>query len=146
MPVVLKSVACRCVCRTHSIIIEWWCVNRIHKMDIAWWCVLLNSHRAPFKNLSLPNQPSATSPLFFDNLHFEHFDKSFNLDSWLTFLSKCTPPKRRLWNAEPAFPNTFSNPFSRAWVLDLGYESLKSASKNHSEMLFRLSKIFVWGA
>jgi hypothetical protein len=35
-------------------------------------------------------QPSATSPLFFDNLHFEHFDKSVNLDSWLTLLSKCS--------------------------------------------------------
>ncbi len=35
-------------------------------------------------------QPSATSPLFFDNLHFEHFDKSVHLDSWLTFLSKCS--------------------------------------------------------
>jgi len=28
-----------------------------------------------------PNQPSATHPHFFDNLHFEHFDKSVNLDS-----------------------------------------------------------------
>jgi hypothetical protein len=27
-------------------------------------------------------QPSATSPLFFDNLHFEHVYKSVNLDSW----------------------------------------------------------------
>ena len=35
-------------------------------------------------------QPSATSPLFFDNLHFEHFDKSVHLDSLLTFLSKCS--------------------------------------------------------
>jgi hypothetical protein len=24
-------------------------------------------------------QPSATSPLFFDNLHFEHFDQSVNI-------------------------------------------------------------------
>jgi hypothetical protein len=30
-----------------------------------------------FQNLRL-QQPSATSPLFFDNLHFEHFDKSVN--------------------------------------------------------------------
>jgi hypothetical protein len=35
-------------------------------------------------------QPSATSPPFFDDLHFEHFDKSANLDSWLTLLSKCS--------------------------------------------------------
>jgi len=39
-----------------------------------------------FQNLRL-GQPSATSPLFFDNLHFEHVDKRVNLDSWLTFLS-----------------------------------------------------------
>jgi hypothetical protein len=26
------------------------------------------------------NQPSATSPLFFDNLHFDHFDKRVNMD------------------------------------------------------------------
>ena len=29
------------------------------------------------------NQPSATSPLFFDNLHFEHFDKNVNHESRL---------------------------------------------------------------
>jgi hypothetical protein len=42
-------------------------------------------------------QPSATSPLFFDNLHFEHFDKSVNLDSWLTFLSKCYGPQTKIF-------------------------------------------------
>jgi hypothetical protein len=36
------------------------------------------------------HQPSATSPLFFDNLHFEHFDKSVNHESRLTLLSKCS--------------------------------------------------------
>jgi hypothetical protein len=36
------------------------------------------------------DQTSATSPLFFDNLHLEHFDKSVNLDSWMTLLSKCS--------------------------------------------------------
>ena len=35
-------------------------------------------------------QPSATSPLFFDNLNFEHFDKSVNHESRLTLLSKCS--------------------------------------------------------
>jgi len=34
--------------------------------------------------------PSATSPLFFDNLHFDHFDKSSNHESKLKFLSKCS--------------------------------------------------------
>ncbi len=35
-------------------------------------------------------QPSATSPLFFDNLHFEHFDKSVNHKFTLKCLSKCS--------------------------------------------------------
>jgi hypothetical protein len=35
-------------------------------------------------------QPSETSPLFSDNLHFEHFDKHFKVDLWLTCLSKCS--------------------------------------------------------
>jgi len=43
-------------------------------------------------------QPSATSTLFLDNLpHWgEHFDKHFNLDLWLTLLSKCSPQWGRL--------------------------------------------------
>ena len=35
-------------------------------------------------------QPSATSPLFFDNLHFEHFDKSVNHEYRLALLTKCS--------------------------------------------------------
>jgi len=35
-------------------------------------------------------QPSATSPLFVDNLHFEHFDNHFKVDLRLTLLSKCS--------------------------------------------------------
>ena len=38
------------------------------------------------------DQPSATSPLFFDNLHFEHFDKSVNHKSTL----KCTPSQTKI--------------------------------------------------
>jgi len=43
-------------------------------------------------------QPSATSPLFFDNLpHWgENFDKHFNVDLWLTLLSKFSPQWGRL--------------------------------------------------
>ena len=37
-----------------------------------------------------PDQSSATSPLFLDNLHFERFDKYFNRELWLTILSKCS--------------------------------------------------------
>ena len=52
------------------------------------------------QSLPLPNEDFGRSderfrisrrqlgPLFFDNLHFEHFDKNFNLDSWLELLSK----------------------------------------------------------
>jgi len=35
-------------------------------------------------------QSSATSPLFSDNLHFEHFDQNVNHESRLTFWSKCS--------------------------------------------------------
>jgi len=41
-----------------------------------------------------PKQPSATSPLFLDNLHFGQIAKSVNLDWWLTLLEIC--PKWRL--------------------------------------------------
>ena len=34
-------------------------------------------------------QPSATSPLFWDNLHFGQIAKSVNLDWWLTLLAIC---------------------------------------------------------
>ena len=42
------------------------------------------------KLIACPNQSSATSTLFFDNLHFEHFDKSVYHESRLTLLSKCS--------------------------------------------------------
>jgi hypothetical protein len=57
------------------------------------WCDGVStdtSSESFYYHLGSLDQPSATSPLFFDNLHFEHFDKSVNLDSWLTFLSKCS--------------------------------------------------------
>ena len=44
------------------------------------------------------NQSSATSPLFLDNLHFEHF----------------IPPKRRFWKDEQKRKSGFSKHFSRA--------------------------------
>ncbi len=41
----------------------------------------------------------------------------------------------------------FGRTFQKAlWVHDLGYTTLKVASKTHSEMFVRPSKIFVWGA
>ncbi len=53
--------------------------------------------------------------------------------------------ERMFWKVEPTFPNAFSKHFSMAWELDLGYESLKNASKTHSKKLVLISKIFVWG-
>ena len=55
-------------------------------------------------------------------------------------------PNEDFWKAEQTFQSAFSKHFSRVWVPDLGYETLKSASKTHSEMFVRPSKIFVWGA
>ncbi len=46
--------------------------------------------RPPFLQWASVEQPSATSPLFFDNLRFEHFDKSVNHESRLALLSKCS--------------------------------------------------------
>jgi hypothetical protein len=75
------------------------------------------------------DQSSATSPLFFDNLHFEHFDNSVNLDSWLTLLSKCS--KWRLsknrglvaddWSnmfVQPYFQSTFNIREYSIWATD----------------------------
>jgi len=64
----------------------------------------------------------------------------------LFLLPKSTPPKRRFWKDVQTCQNAFSKHFSRAWVQDLGYKTLKSASKTHSDMFVRPSKIFVWGA
>ena len=55
------------------------------------------------------DQPSATSPPFFDNLHFEHFDKSVNLDSWLTFL----PTQTKKW----WFRSTFQGREYSIWAM-----------------------------
>jgi hypothetical protein len=42
------------------------------------------------RHIIMLSQPSATSPLSFDNLHFEHFDKRVIHESRLTRLSKCS--------------------------------------------------------
>jgi len=64
-------------------------------------CIILHSDDPPgeyfgWLDKTFPNQPSATSPLFFDNLHFERFDKSVNHKSTLKYLSKCSPQWGRL--------------------------------------------------
>jgi hypothetical protein len=51
---------------------------------------------------------------------------------------KFAHPKRRFWKAEQTFC-AFSKHFSRVWVLDLGYKTLKSASKTHSENIIIVS-------
>jgi len=97
----------------------------------------------PNEDFGRPNEPSGT-----------HFRSTFQW-VWVLDLGKETfmlpkrnfsPPKRRFWTVGWTFQNAFSKHFSRAWVLDLGYKSLKSASKTHSETLVRPSQIFVWGA
>jgi len=96
------------------------------------WCTARLSSRPhpPLPPNNLNNVVNLCSP----NEDFGRPDKHF------------TPPKRRFWTVGRTFQNAFSKHFSRAWVLDLGYESLKNASKTHSERLVLPSKIFVWGA
>jgi len=54
-----------------------------------------------------PNQPSATRPLFFDNLHFGQIAKSVNLDWWLTLLAVC--PKGDCRKKGDELPTTAPN-------------------------------------
>ncbi len=67
------------------------------------------------------------------------------LKHWFV-LRKFIHAKRRFWKAEQQMEAGFSKHFSRAWVLDLGYESLKSQSKSRISSVVHPSKIFVWGA
>ncbi len=53
-------------------------------------------------------------------------------------------PKRRFWKEEQKMKSGFSQHFSRAWVLDLGYEPLNSAAKIMISSFVPPSKIFVW--
>jgi hypothetical protein len=55
-----------------------------------------------------------------------------------------THPKRRFWKAEPTFQSAFSTHLSTACSPNRVLTPLKSASKAHSEMFVRPSKIFVW--
>jgi hypothetical protein len=52
--------------------------------------------------------------------------------------SNCIHPKRRFWKDKQKMKSGFSTDFSRAWVLDLGYEPLKSQSKFGFHRLFIL--------
>jgi len=55
-------------------------------------------------------------------------------------------PKRRFSKDEQRRNADFEwSTFSRAWVLDLGYDSLKSASKIRISSFVHPSQIFVWG-
>ncbi len=69
-------------------------------------------------------QPSATHP---------HFGQTCLFTNSLKFGT--TNCGWNVWGRKVGrtFQNDFSKHFSRAWVLDLGYKSLKSASKTHSE-------------
>jgi hypothetical protein len=109
---------------------------------------------------------------FFDNLHFEHFDKRVNLDSWLTLLSKCSKwrlskkwdelptasPERIFCNDEPILcsPNedfgrreqkmkcVCSIEFSTIRSQNRVLTTLKSASNIRISSFVPPSKIFVW--
>ncbi len=68
-------------------------------------------------------------------LHGEWIDSHFRLNLWLPKRRfgkvgrNFIPPKRRFWKEEQKKKSGWSKHFSRAWVLDLGYEPLKNASK-----------------
>ncbi len=53
-------------------------------------------------------------------------------------------PKRRFWKAEQKMTSGFSIDFSMVRSPNRVLTPLKSASKTHSEMFVRPSKIFVW--
>jgi hypothetical protein len=57
-------------------------------------------------------------------------------------------PNEELGRPTEPFQNAFQGEalFSSVWVLDLGYERLKSASKRHSERFVRPSQIVFWRA
>ncbi len=57
----------------------------------------------------------------------------------------CMLSKRRFCKGKQKMKSGFSHHFSRAWVLDLGYSSLKSAAKILISSFVHPCKIFVWG-
>ena len=62
---------------------------------------------------------------------------------WFSCYDLCNQfihPKRRFWKTEQASGSVFF----RCTFQCLGYDPLKTASKTHSEMLVRPSKLFVW--
>ncbi len=82
-------------------------------------------------------QPSATIPLFLDNLHFEHFDKSVKHKSALKYLSKCSKwrlSKKRGLVADGCFamvlsPNRVLTPLKSA-SFEIRISSFCSSSQN----------------
>jgi len=86
-------------------------------------------------------QPSATSTLFYDNLHFEHVDKHFKVDLWLTLFMLT---KRRFWRDEQKMKCGFSTDFSTIRSPNRVLTPLKSASKIRISSFVHPSKIFVW--
>jgi len=104
----------------------------------------------PNEDLGKRNQPYATHPLFLDNLHFDHFVQSVNIESRLTLWTKWSKwilSKKRGWVAygwtKQRIGRVFSMHFARVWVLDLGYECLQNHSKRHARHV-SFSQIVVW--
>ena len=95
------------------------------------------SKEALFKGVSTQFGPLSIEKCFLRNPHFISCSSFQNLRlGSINF----TPPKRRFWKAEQTSQNAFSKHFSRAWVLDLGDKTLKSASKRVLRCLFILPK------
>ncbi len=58
----------------------------------------------------------------------------------MIFCNNFMAPKRRFLKVEQTVRNVVSKHFSIEWVLDLGYDTLKTASKRRSERFVRPSK------
>jgi hypothetical protein len=141
-----------CACRNRKMMIAWWAFCH-RKMMISWRCFRCKSHDLTRTSTDTSSyaiilwyRPSCSIViLWFVQYVYDSQTKvwkGWTKDEMRNFI----PPKRRFWKEEQKMKSWFSKHFSRAWVLDLGYEPLKSQSKIWTPSLVRPSKIFVWGA
>ena len=101
-----------------------------HKMMISWWCVCRNHKISKFlqsrvKEGVAPNYGSSVV----------RGDRTVHRSKIFVWIIKLTPPKRRFWKDEQQMKWGFSKPFSRAWVLNLGHEPLKSSSFENQDFI-----------
>jgi len=91
------------------------------------------------------DQPPATRPLFFDNLHFEHLDKSVNHKSTLKYLSKCSKwrlSKKRGRVAGGCFRRTFQWCEYTLWATTFGSKFYAPQTKILERMTKEEIRIF----